>query len=336
MASIKTKLTVGVFVLTGFAIAFIAIIWLGMSTQFEKGRYFSAYFDESVQGLSKDSPVKYRGVSIGRVASIQVAPDATLIEVVLKVETDLKPDEAMVAQLKSVGITGIMFMELDRKEVGEPDMSPKLTFKPEYPVVYTKPSEISRIIDSFNEALNQIKAMDLGGISDRVKALLSRVDTSVADLELGRLSMEISDALARWNTAVGAVEAAGTDLSQLTRHAGKAVGQIKTTFVHVDGLVADSRDDVTLALAEIRQTVQAAKAVLGQSAALVSQGNHLLKQEGSRLMDVQDHLAMTLENLALASHNLNQLMEELSAQPSRLLFAAPPPPPRLQENPVRE
>lgn len=335
MASIKTKLTVGVFVLTGFTIAFIAIIWLGMSSQFEKGRYFSAYFDESVQGLSKDSPLKYRGVSVGRVDSIQVAPDATLIEVVLKIETDLKPGEAMVAQLKSVGITGIMFMELDRRETGEPNMSPKLTFKPKYPVVYTKPSEIRRMIGSFDEVLNQFKSMDLRGLSERFKALLSRVDTSVADLELARLSMEIRDALTRWNAAVGAVEAAGTDLSRLTRHAGKTVGQIETAFVHVDGLVADSRDDVTLALAEIRQTVQTANAFLGQSAALVSQGNHLLKQEGSRLMDVQDQLAMTLENMALAGQNLNQLIETLSAQPSRLLFAAPPPP-RFQEDPVRE
>lgn len=335
MASIKTKLTVGIFVLTGFAIAFIAVIWLGMSSQFEKGRYFSAYFDESVQGLSKDSPVKYRGVAVGRVDSIRVAPDATLIEVVLKIETELKPGEAMVAQLKSVGITGIMFMELDRKEIGEPDMSPPLTFKPEYPVVCTKPSEISRIIGSFDEVLNQIKAMDLKEISKRFKTVLTRIDTSVADLELARLSMELRTALTQWNAAVGAVETAGTDLSRLTRHAGKAVGQIETAFVHFDGMVAESRDDVMIALSDIRQTVQTANTFLEQSAALVSRGNHLLKQEGGRLMDVQDHLAMTLDNLAVAGQNLNQLVETLSAQPSRLLFAAPPPP-RLQENPVRE
>ena len=306
-----------------------------MSSQFEKGRYFVAYFDESVQGLSKDSPVKYRGVAVGRVDSIRVAPDATLIEVVLKIETDLKPGEAMVAQLKSVGITGIMFMELDRKEAGEPDMSPKLTFEPEYPVVFTKPSEISRIIGSFDEVLNQIKAMDLKGISHRFKALLSRVDTSVADLELGRLSVEIRQALTRWNAAVGAVEEAGTDLSKLTRQAGKAVDSMGSVFVDADHLIADNQEDVTLALAEIRQTVQAANAFLAQSAALVGQGNHLLKQEGGRLMDAHDHLALTLENLSLAGQNLNQLVEEISAHPSRLFFGEPPPP-RSQEDPVEK
>ena len=112
MASIKTKLLVGIFVLVGFFIAIIGLIWFGMSGQLEKGRFYIAYFDESVQGLDKDSPVKYRGVSIGRVENIGVAPDAKLIQVVMKIEAGLKNREQLVAQLKSVGITGIMFIRL--------------------------------------------------------------------------------------------------------------------------------------------------------------------------------------------------------------------------------
>ena len=119
MASIKTKFTVGLFVAIGLAIAIVAIIWLGMSNYLQKGQFYSAYFDESVQGLDKDSPVKYRGVSIGRVHSISVAPDATLIQVILKIESGLKIEKDLisdlVARLKSVGITGIMFVELERK-----------------------------------------------------------------------------------------------------------------------------------------------------------------------------------------------------------------------------
>jgi len=114
VANIKTKLMVGIFVIMGFTIATAAIIWLGMSSYFDKGLRYVAYFDESVQGLDKDSPVKYRGVPIGRVESIKVAPDATLIEVVMKIEEGLKPEEHrgdVVAQLKSIGITGIMFVE---------------------------------------------------------------------------------------------------------------------------------------------------------------------------------------------------------------------------------
>jgi len=80
MASLRTKFIVGAFVATGMGIAIAAILWLGASNYLEKGNYYAAYFDESVQGLEKDSPVKYRGVTIGRVYRIGVAPDAALIE----------------------------------------------------------------------------------------------------------------------------------------------------------------------------------------------------------------------------------------------------------------
>ena len=84
MASHKLKFSVGLFVATGIGFALLAIIWLGMSRIFEKGQYFVTYFNESVQGLDMESPVKYRGVAIGRVQTIGVAPDSKLIEIVLK------------------------------------------------------------------------------------------------------------------------------------------------------------------------------------------------------------------------------------------------------------
>ena len=74
MATLKTKFMVGLFVVTGFSFAVVAVVWLGMSNYFEKGQYYVAYFDESVQGLDKDSPVKYRGVTIGSVNKHRCRP----------------------------------------------------------------------------------------------------------------------------------------------------------------------------------------------------------------------------------------------------------------------
>ena len=82
MASQKTKFALGLFVTCGIGMVFLAVIWLGMSRYFKNGRYYATYFNESVQGFNVDSPVKYRGVSIGRVERIVVAPDANLIQVI--------------------------------------------------------------------------------------------------------------------------------------------------------------------------------------------------------------------------------------------------------------
>ena len=73
MASQKTKFAVGLFVAGGLACVVLVVIWLGMSRFLEKGQFYVTYFDESIQGLVVDSPVKYRGVFIGRVDSFGVA-----------------------------------------------------------------------------------------------------------------------------------------------------------------------------------------------------------------------------------------------------------------------
>ncbi len=58
MASVKTKFSVGLFVILGISAVFVFIVWLGMYEFFREGRRYVVFFDESVQGLNKDSAVK--------------------------------------------------------------------------------------------------------------------------------------------------------------------------------------------------------------------------------------------------------------------------------------
>jgi phospholipid/cholesterol/gamma-HCH transport system substrate-binding protein len=96
------------------------------------------------------------------VLKITVAPDSKLIKVILKIESGQPLGSNVVAQLKLVGITGIMFVELDQKKEGEPDRSPKLTFPSEYPIVASQPSDIGEIIRSVDQILSKV-ALDLEG-----------------------------------------------------------------------------------------------------------------------------------------------------------------------------
>ncbi len=91
MAGKTSKFMVGLFVSLGIILTVVAIIWVGATKYFEKGNRYVAYFDESVQGLQRDSIVKYRGVDVGRVERIGVAPDNKLISVVMKVNLTGRP-----------------------------------------------------------------------------------------------------------------------------------------------------------------------------------------------------------------------------------------------------
>jgi phospholipid/cholesterol/gamma-HCH transport system substrate-binding protein len=317
MASIKTKFSVGIFVLLGLFIAFIAVIWLGMSHFFEQGRLYSAYFDDSVQGLAQDSPVKYRGVTIGRVADILVAPDAKLIEIVLKIESDMKPDKNIVAQLKSVGITGIMFVELDIKRVGEPDLSPRLNFPPRYTVIDTKPSEIRSLIDNINDIIKQLQNMDLGGISDRFKKTLGSINIALSDAKIGNISSDIRASIDRWNAAMDSIENAGNTFKTFTLNTDKTVSNLNGTLEKVDKIVADNQDGIAKIIQNFNQTVNNADN-------LVRKGTILVEKTDYNFSSLQKQLLATMQSIEKTSDTLNRSIELISDQPSVLLFGNPP------------
>ena len=75
----KTKVSptvVGFFVLGAFFLGIIALLSFGSFNFLTKPEQFVVYFDESVSGLDQGSPVKFRGVRVGRVAKISVTYNA--------------------------------------------------------------------------------------------------------------------------------------------------------------------------------------------------------------------------------------------------------------------
>ena len=169
MINQKAKFFVGLFIAAGISLAVVAIILLGMNRFLEKGQFYAVYFDESVQGLKPDSPVKYRGVAIGHIERISLAPDSRLIEVILKIESDTRLEENMVAQQKVVGITGSKFIELDRQKDEAENLYPKLDFPTEYPVLASRPSNISELFRGIDDIVQKLNSLDIVGISDHLK-----------------------------------------------------------------------------------------------------------------------------------------------------------------------
>ena len=321
MATQKTKFAVGLFVAIGIAFAILVTIWLGMSRFLEKGRFYATYFDESVQGLDVDSPVKYRGVFSGRVESISVAPDSKLIKVILKIASDQKLDQNIVAQLKSVGITGSMFVELDQKKEGQPDQSPHLSFPSEFPIIASKPSEISGLMGGINELLNQIKSLDLDEIVGKIKTTLDNINQTVDDANVQRISKKIESSIEsmeriladhRWNKILTSADSAGDSLNNLLDKADR-------TLVRVQGIITGKEQTIKTAIDDFSQAVKNANLFLNKGSSLVSGTD-------ASISELMDHLLIAAQNLEKASENLNQLMELLSDHPSQLLFGEPPQP----------
>jgi phospholipid/cholesterol/gamma-HCH transport system substrate-binding protein len=328
MASQKTKFAVGLFLACGMVFAVLVIIWLGMSRFLEKGRYYVTYFDESVQGLNIDSPVKYRGVFIGRVDRIDVAPDSKLIQVVLKIESGQTLDSSIVAQLKSVGITGSMFIEIDRKKTGEPDQSPKLNFPTKYPIVASKPSEIGELISGINAVLDQIKSLDLRGITERIKLTLENIDQKVSQADVKRISDNLEASLGRanlllndqrWDRILSMVDQGVLSFNSVIKGANRSLDRLDKTIVRFDGIVEEKEKSIKAGIENFKLAMQRANVFL-------EKGSALMDGTDAAVTQLTQHLLIVAQNLEKASENLNQIMELLADQPSQLIFGAPPVP----------
>jgi phospholipid/cholesterol/gamma-HCH transport system substrate-binding protein len=313
MASQKTKFALGLFVTCGIGIACVAIIGLGLSKYFEKGQYYATYFDESVQGLDVDSPVKYRGVSIGRVEGIHVAPDAKLIQVVLNIESGQTLDRNIVAQLKSVGITGSMFVELDHKQKGEPDLSPHFSFPSKYPILSSKPSNIHTLMQSIGDALSQTKGMDLEGISEKIKLSLDNINQAIADANVRNLSKTIESS----------VEKTVQSLEMITDKANNSLDRAETTMSLLEGITVSKQKSIQKAIDDFKQTME-------NASTLSKQGISLVDGTQNSFFLLSRHLLTIAQNLEKASENLNRLIEMVSDHPSQLILGNAPIPRKVE------
>jgi phospholipid/cholesterol/gamma-HCH transport system substrate-binding protein len=292
MAKQKTNLIIGLFVILGVLMGVVAIIWVGATSYFQKGSTYISYFDESVQGLQLNSAVKFRGVDVGLVESIRVAPDNRHIGVVMKINMRDDLQKAAVAQLQSAGITGIMFVGLDLRKPGEPDYSPKIDFPSEYPIIPSRPSEMQRLVAGANEIVQKFNQIDAKGISDQLIATTKAAE----DLIKGK---QVTSILAR-------VDAAAGNLERLTAKADKVLGEA--------GL------DKTMV--EVREAIKGAQAMLATI------NNEILAMKLPATLgearEIGRELQATSNNLRQGSETLEMLLQRIYDRPSDLLFGKPP------------
>ncbi|MBU0480403.1 MAG: MCE family protein [Proteobacteria bacterium] len=323
----KGKFLLGLFIASGTVIALMAAVWLGMSSIFNKGSRYATYFDQSVHGLKIDSPVQYRGVPIGRVESINVAPDFKLIEVIMSIENAIELEHDMVAELRVVGITGSMFIEIDRRQGDEQDRSPKLAFDPEYPVVPSKPSDLSELFEGIDDLVNQLKAMNLQEVSEKTRATLDNINQQVEGANLAKLSADISvtfDNLNRkmadhrWSDIIAAANRAADSFDRVMANSEKSLANIDKVLGSLETVVGNNEKAISAALADFQKAMNRANLFMEKASGLVDTAEYSVNDLRSSLIEVS-------RSLESAAGDLSRSMEMLADQPSQIIFSEPAP-----------
>jgi phospholipid/cholesterol/gamma-HCH transport system substrate-binding protein len=302
MVKKKHYFTVGLFVLIGIVCGVVVIVWLSASQYLQKGKTYVTYFDESVQGLQIDSNVKYRGVDIGIVDKIRVAPDYRLIEIIMKINYAGNLDNT-IAKLKTAGITGIVYVELDHRQTGDLANSPKIAFTPEYPVIPSNPSDIKQIFSGIDSVIGQLNQIDFQGISDQLKMTINSINTFVSGDEMKRIIKNLDTMAESLDTAADKVNKIVSD--------GK-----------IDDILDDTRESVKEAKAVIRKLKTEINAL--DLAETSDKANRLIDNVSRKTKLITEELQSTSENLRRASENLDEVLDRLKSDPSDIIFSEPP------------
>ena len=307
MARRVSTFMIGLFVTIGIIIGVSIIVWIGASQYFEKGTMYVTYFDESVQGLQRDSSVKYRGVEVGRIVKIGVAPDNKLIEVVMKINLKNDLERNTMTQLKAVGITGIVFVELDQQHAAAMKLSPQIGFPTEYPVIPSRPSETKQILAGIYEVIDKINDVDFQGISDKIKATAQSADDFLSSGQTKRILSNLESSTAALDKSMKSLEK-----------------------IIADGNLGGTVTEARQALAEARSLISAlnyeVKALRLKDTA--AKANQVMDTLGRTARTSAVDIQTSTESLRRASESLERLLERIEANPSDLFFGRPAEPRR--------
>jgi phospholipid/cholesterol/gamma-HCH transport system substrate-binding protein len=190
--------TVGAFVIVLTVALIGGALWLSSGKYYRKAYdAYETYMSESVSGLNLNAPVRYRGVDVGRVRSIMLAPgNVEQVRLMLDIERGTPVKEDTVATLRSQGLTGIAFVELS---AGRRD-SPALRARPgePYPVITSAPSLIEHL-----ETATPVLLANLARTTDNLNALLDERNRRAVGATLANLAV-LTRTLAERSSAIDA------------------------------------------------------------------------------------------------------------------------------------
>jgi len=267
---------------------------------FERGKLYVTYFDESVQGLQEDSRVHYRGADVGRVMDVRVAPDQKLIAVTLKLKLKEDVTKEGVTQLKVNPISGQVYLELDRRKPEEEVRMFKLDFKPPYPVIPSRYSDIQKAMGGVNILVEKLEEADTKGIFDQVKSTVKQVEVFFR----------------------------GPRMEAILEKVEGTVGNLQSITGRVDKVLALGKvEDI---LKEAENTLKGAQNVMGEAQTLMARVDGEIKDLNireiiGRARSLTLEVKATNDNLKSATENLDALVNRIYQRPPDALFGKPGP-----------
>lgn len=327
---------IGLFTLLGLLMAAAAIVLFGAGKFFEKSSNIMLYFDQSANGLLVGSEVRFGGVRIGRVSSIQVIVDQKLnrkiIPVVVQLsEKDLRDvgstsggsidffteagvkkavDEGLRAGMKQQSLlTGQLYIEFDIV-TDTPGFNYQPEIKPPYPTVPTVGTQMDELIAGVADGLKKFNALDLESAMTDLREVLASTKTQIAALNVKAIN----------DNLVGIT----ADIREVTgnQKLAKAIDSLDQALAGIDSLTKKANESFDPLMKDLDEILKKADAGLAKIDEASEEISHVTNPRAPVLMRVQT----TMEEVERASRAIKELANDLKRNPNALLLGNDPKP----------
>ncbi len=288
---------VGVFVLLlGGALLGVAF-WLSAGGQFQRDQQrYHAFFDESVAGLNRNAPVRYRGVEVGRVVEIVLAPDQSgRVQVLMKINRDTPIKQDTIAKLKMQGLTGLASLELSG---GSAQAKPLTKGKDqEYPVIATQHSflkqldtAVSGLMSNLTETSENINALTDEEMRKSIKRMIANMES-------------LTQMLAAQKPAIDAVLKNAGHTFESSAQAAEEVGKLAKRLSQTAGMMETMVTDISATSRSVRTTLDDTR--------------QPLRDLSGQTLPELNALAAEMRELAVT---MKRVGAEIEQQPEMLIF----------------
>ena len=182
---------IGLFVVVALVVLAGGLIAFGAGQMFRPRIYIETYVDGTVQGIDVGSPVKFRGVPIGRVNAINFTFNEyetarqvdrfNYVLILMEIDREMFPGmfeenltpiieknvaQGMRARIEPQGVTGINYIDINY--VNDPNQFPPLAidWNPHHYYIPSAPGQLTNMLDSINNIMRQIEELNIGGMSN--------------------------------------------------------------------------------------------------------------------------------------------------------------------------
>jgi phospholipid/cholesterol/gamma-HCH transport system substrate-binding protein/paraquat-inducible protein B len=339
MTDKQQYLRLGLFVIVSLVLLFCVLFFLGARSLFQPSLTFETYFDGSISGLDVGSPLKYRGVTLGKVSAIYLSPrlyeehvpvDQRKGYIVVRAtvtgprtslwknDLDALIKRGLRVQTQLAGITGQQFLSLD---FFDPGTHPTLPFgwEPEYPYIPSVPSIASEIVSNIQRLVSSLDKADVQQIGQNLNALIINANKKLDEVPVAELSAE----------AMGAIKEARATFDRIDRMLTRApidetVRNLTAASRKLDDLLGDpalkrTLTDVSIVTDRLRRIADS-----GELDRIVRNLDRTIQRADALLADNQYDLRGVVQDLRVTSANLRTLSETAKRYPPGLLIGGPP------------